>query len=140
PTAIFYLSIKRIYVIEKEVYDIYFGEYSTGNDDVTFFGTEIDVRPILILVKIIDAFVVNNIPLKDVNNTSDRDEYKKIDKYLEENLESEKKQEKEMVYYRASVIFSTISQKNEKERSFFENQLNKAINNRKKENVNLEKI
>ncbi|CAG8492291.1 4510_t:CDS:2, partial [Scutellospora calospora] len=37
----------RTYVLNKDVNEAYFGEYRTGNDDVTFFGTEIEAKLIL---------------------------------------------------------------------------------------------
>ncbi|CAG8755169.1 18166_t:CDS:2, partial [Cetraspora pellucida] len=57
PIASFYLIMKRTYVVTEDVYETYFGEFRTGNDDVTFFGTEIDARPILKLVMILDEKV-----------------------------------------------------------------------------------
>ncbi|CAG8507434.1 983_t:CDS:2 [Cetraspora pellucida] len=54
PIALFYLIMKRTYVVTEDVNETYFGEFRTGNDDVTFFGTEIDARPILELVMLLD--------------------------------------------------------------------------------------
>ncbi|CAG8593473.1 3799_t:CDS:2 [Cetraspora pellucida] len=57
PIALFYLLMKRTYIVGKDVYEMYFDEFRTGNDDVTFFGTEIDARPILQLVMVLDKKV-----------------------------------------------------------------------------------
>ncbi|CAG8755702.1 4013_t:CDS:2, partial [Racocetra fulgida] len=119
----FLTRINYLIGLEKrfvDVYDNYFGEYRTGNDDVTFFGAEIDARPILLLVGILDRYGFKNT---SSNTTSPGYKYNRINKYLEKNLGSK---EEEMVYYRAIAIldvfleniFSTISQKNEKDHLF----------------------
>ncbi|RGB29866.1 hypothetical protein C1646_672148 [Rhizophagus diaphanus] len=47
PLAIYYRLLNRTYL---EDHEIYFGKYNTENDDVTFFGTEVDAKLVLNLV------------------------------------------------------------------------------------------
>ncbi|CAG8693426.1 15095_t:CDS:2, partial [Racocetra fulgida] len=78
------------------------------------------------------------------NNTSPGDEYYKINKYLKDNLGSEKQKEKEAVYYRASVILAEKSvirgKHKEIKPSEFEKKLYETINKHTKEDVNLDDI
>ncbi|CAG8737687.1 5635_t:CDS:2 [Gigaspora margarita] len=104
PLSIYYWLMKRIYVLEKEkVYDAYFGEFKTKNDDVTFFGTEMDTKLILVLVCILkfgwkNKFDRENPKEKDWHNICD------IGKYLHEN---EIGNDKIIIYHRLIVILAT---------------------------------
>ncbi|RIA80705.1 hypothetical protein C1645_745057 [Glomus cerebriforme] len=76
PLAIYYRLMRRSYLIEKNDYEKYFGKYDTENDDVTFFGTEVEAKLVLNLV----------LKLLLRNKTE-----KFIEKYLEKDLETETK-------------------------------------------------
>ncbi|RIB10395.1 hypothetical protein C2G38_2106176 [Gigaspora rosea] len=75
PLACYYKLMNRTYLINEHVYETYFGEYRTENDDVTFFGTEIEAKLILSIVKKIDPDY----------DKSDEEFYKGIKKYLNDN-------------------------------------------------------
>ncbi|CAB4442562.1 unnamed protein product [Rhizophagus irregularis] len=73
PLAIYYRLLNRTYLIEKEDYEIYFGKYNTENDDVTFFGTEVEAKLVL------------NLVLKLLKYDEPDDE---IEKYLKKDLQN----------------------------------------------------
>ncbi|CAG8518479.1 21704_t:CDS:2 [Dentiscutata erythropus] len=106
PLSIHYLVMQRTYVLEQDIYDIYFGEYKTENDDITFFGTEIDAKLILKLVHILGQYfdlieLKNDANNNENNDKKDKEKYKEIIKYLDENDIDE---EIEIIYCRIVVI------------------------------------
>ncbi|CAB4491763.1 hypothetical protein RhiirA5_375828 [Rhizophagus irregularis] len=103
PLAIYYRLLKRTYLIEKDDYETYFGKYNTENDDVTFFGTEVEAKLVLNLVLKLLKYEetddeIKKYLIKDLQNKVTRtcsckeieikdDEYlcRKIKKYLMKN-------------------------------------------------------
>ncbi|KAF0380387.1 hypothetical protein F8M41_012176 [Gigaspora margarita] len=87
PLAAYYKLMNRTYLINEHVYEAYFGEYRTENDDVTFFGTEIEAKLILSLVKRIDPDY----------DKSKEEFYKGLKKYLDDNkIENEEEIDKKL--------------------------------------------
>ncbi|CAG8817682.1 18242_t:CDS:1, partial [Gigaspora margarita] len=87
PLAVYYKLMNRTYLINEHVYEAYFGEYRTENDDVAFFGTEIEAKLILSLVKRIDPDY----------GKSKEEFYKGLKKYLDENkIENEEEIDKKL--------------------------------------------
>lgn len=94
PLEIYHKLMKRTYLIEKEDYETYFGEYNTENDDVTFFGTEVEAKFVLNLVLKLLKHKENCS--KEYSGCLFRDDclYEEIKKYLGKNkMKSEEKEE-----------------------------------------------
>ncbi|CAG8627823.1 17370_t:CDS:2 [Cetraspora pellucida] len=111
PIALFYLLMKRIYVVTGNVNEIYFGKFRTENDDVTFFGTEIDAKPILKLAMILDKEVCKTYKKGDehdethggeINNQETDDPNQKIANFL--NKYKTKSDETEKILIRIIVL------------------------------------
>ncbi|CAG8582482.1 15195_t:CDS:2 [Gigaspora rosea] len=64
PISIFYILMRRIYVIDVDAYETYFGKYRTENGNVTIFGAEMDAKLILRVVLMLNKLTY--YPIKKI--------------------------------------------------------------------------
>ncbi|RIB08225.1 hypothetical protein C2G38_2045338 [Gigaspora rosea] len=121
PISIFYMLMKRIYVIEVDTHKTYFEEYRTKNDNVTFFGAGIDAKLILRVVLILNELthppinkILEEMPQRNKSsaqkfrgiktcNQHSKLLFEQIHEYLEENKSVK---EKEMINCKLVVILA----------------------------------
>ncbi|RIB08228.1 hypothetical protein C2G38_365774 [Gigaspora rosea] len=99
PISIFYMLMKRVYIIDEEACKTFFGEYKTGNDDVGFFGAEIDAKLILRVVLLLNELItppINKI-LEEMPQSNKSSTYKILEEMPQSNKSSTHKIPEEML-------------------------------------------
>ncbi|CAG8839851.1 39578_t:CDS:2, partial [Gigaspora margarita] len=87
PISIFYMRMKRTYVMDDHARKTYFGEYRTENDDVTFFGAEIDAKRVLRIVLMLNELTDPPINEIQINKSSTQNIIEEIINDLTKEIE-----------------------------------------------------
>ncbi|RIB08229.1 hypothetical protein C2G38_2045341 [Gigaspora rosea] len=116
PISIFYILMRRIYVIDVDAYETYFGKYRTENGNVTIFGAEMDAKLILRVVLMLNKLTYYPIKkIQELQRDKSSTQLDHINEYLQRN-----KSEKEKEMFNCKIVVRLAGK--------FKNILEKIIN------------